>query len=1123
MYVKKQLYQGKIRLFPRSKIILIMKMQFLLIFGFIMQSYAGVTQIQNQRMNLTFSNTTLKEVFQTIEDESNYSFIYKDEMINNGSKVSGTFKNKLITEVLDKVLNEESLSYTVKGMAIVIMPKNGELYSAISQQQAIKGKVTDSNGLPLPGVTVLIKGTTTGTVTDVNGNYSISGISNNALLSFSFVGMKRQEVSVNGKSTVNIVMEDESFGLDEVVAIGYGVSKKSDLTGSITPVAVDDISRQPISNVGELLRGKSTGVQVTQQNAAPGAGVKMRIRGANSINGNNDPLYVIDGFVGGDFNSLNVNDIESISILKDASATSLYGSRGSNGVVVITTKHAKSGENKIEYNAFVSFDQASKTLDVLNAEQFMTVANDRQSLIGANPFFTSSEISAAGEGTDWQDEILRTSISKTHQLSFTGNKGGTNYYISGSYQDQDGIVLNSYYKKYGFKTNLDSKLKDNFKVSMNVNGAYKNARNNSTYDGRNSPMGQALIFPASVSIKDADGAYNTSPAGYGPIAGNPVFNTYDGTEAGNNSYAMTILANLRADWDIVKNLKLSVSGGVDMFSTKYTGQTLPTKDEAVTNAVASVSDAMGMTWQNTNQLTYTNTFNDVHKLSATVVYEQQKYINRGLGGYCTAFPTLALGVNALQLASSQTTNSSYTQWSLQSYLGRANYTYNDKYMATVSMRVDGSSKFSDGNKYGYFPSAALAWRLSDEDFIKSMDVFQNLKLRGSFGKVGSQAINPYSTLQTLTFGSSQGNNYYFNNDATVSVGISPSSPANKDLKWETTQQWNVGVDVGVFDGNLSATVDYYHKKTTDLLVYVTVPSFLYGGSQLQNVGSMQNTGLEFSLKGILLNNNDWFISTGANISFNRNKVLDLGDQDQIFVSTRSGWTSYSSYSILQKDKPLGQMYGYTYLGTWKSGEAAEAAKYGNVPGDSKYLDIDKNYSIDGEDMKVIGKGLPQYTWSWNLDMSYKNFDLNVLVNGVQGNDVWNFTRFIYEGQNGDVTVPTSTAMLNRWSTSNESSNIPTFSTTNIDEKQSSRWIEDGSYVRLSNVTLGYTFDHLLKGTFIHNAKVFISGQNLLTITDYSGYNPEASVSGSGQDSAIGYDSAGYPALRSYVIGVKLSF
>ncbi len=1097
---------------------------FLVLLG-ITQIFAENSYSQVTKISLNFKNARLEEVLNNIEDNSDFFFLYNKDLIDVEQRVSVNFENKKITEILDVILKGKDIRYLVADRQIVLSRKDANLTDlriTETQQNSVSGTVTDSSGQPLPGVAVVIKGTTIGSVTDVNGKYELTRNQENSVLVFSFVGMKKQEVLINGRIRIDVVMQEESIGIDEVVAIGYGVSKKSDLTGSVSSVVVDDISRQPVLNVGESLRGKAAGIQITQQNAAPGAGIQMRIRGANSINGSNDPLYVIDGFVGGDFNSLNINDIESISILKDASATSLYGSRGSNGVVLITTKQAKSGDSKIEYNTFLSFDQAAKTLNVLNATQFMTVANERQSAIGASDFFTSNEIAKAGDGINWQDEIIRTSLSQNHQLSLSGSKGDTRYYLSGTYQDQEGVVLNSFYKRYGFRSNLNSKLRKNFSVSTNINGIYSKARNNSTYDGRNSPMGAALIFPASVSIKDENGEYNTSPSGYGPVGSNPVYATFDGTDGGSNIYKMNILGDLKLDWTIIDGLKLSVSGGVNLIASKNTTQTIPTKDDEISSAESTQNDNMGITYQNTNQLSYRKDFNE-HKIDATVVYERQKYINRGLHAEGTGFSTLALGVNALQLASTQAASSGYTQWSLQSYLGRVNYTYKDKFMGTASMRIDGSSKFSDGNKYGYFPSGALAWRLSEEDFIKETGIFHNLKVRGSYGVVGSQAISPYSTLQQLNFGTGQGNNYYFD-QATTTVSIAPSSPANTNLKWETTAQWNVGLDFGIFDGRLSGTADYYSKKTTDLLMEVTIPDYLYGGSQLQNVGSLQNNGFEFSLNGILLRTQDWYITTGANISFNNNKILHLGEDDEdVFVSARSGWTTYSSYCILQKDKPLGQMYGLTYLGTWKSSEEAEAAKYGNIPGDARYLDIDENYTIDGEDMSVIGSGLPKYTWSWNLSLTYKDFDLSVLVNGVHGNDVWNFTRYLYEGQNSDVKVPTSTAILNRWSTSNENSDIPNFSNSNVDEKQSNRWIEDGSFVRLSNVTLGYTFNNLLKNTFVRNAKIYVSGQNLFTITGYSGFNPEASVTSSSQDSAIGYDSAGYPALRSYIIGFKFSF
>lgn len=1124
--MKKDYFVKGLLLLTQQKIWLKMKLITILLFLVTFCLQANNTYSQNTTVNIDLENATMTEIFREIEKQSEFRFFFNNTVLSTIKKQSIKTEEKTITEVLDQLFKGSDISYRLIDKYIVITSKRDDMGFLINQSEnllQVSGLVTDETGEPMSGVTVRVKGVNMGTVTDIDGKYSIAVPMNRKVLVFSFIGFITQEVSIGNQSVINVQLKEDAISLSDVVVVGYGVTKKSDLTGSVASVTLDDVSRQPVLRVEEALRGKATGVQITQQNGAPGGSMKIRVRGANSVNGNNDPLYVIDGFVGGDFTMVNPNDIESISILKDASATSMYGSRGSNGVVLVTTKSAKEGEMKITYDGFVSIDRAAKTLDVLNATEYMTVTNERQAALGANPYFTQEEINAAGKGVNWQDEILRTAATQNHQLSMNGGQKNIKYYISTSYQDQQGVVENSYYKKYGLRANINSKVRENFDMILNLNGNYFESRNNATYDGRDSPMGSALIFPPNIAIKDENGEYNVSPGGYGPITSNPVFSLNDGD---NDGYGMKFLGNLTLNWTIIDGLKLSVSGGADLSSTKSTSLSLNNKLASVSTCIASVYDGMHVSYQNTNQLSYNKVFNDIHKVDAALVYEQQKYVSRALSGYSTGFPTIALGVNALGLGSSQTTSSGYTEWSLQSYLGRLNYTLLDRYLFTASMRIDGSSKFSKGNKYGYFPSGAVAWRMSDEKFIKDLNVFENLKLRASYGMIGSQAINPYATLQTMAYsGSGQNMNYYFDNTSNLYIGISPNSPANPNLKWETTSQMNFGIDFSVLNGRLSGTVDYYYKKTKDLLFSVSVPDYLYGGSQLQNVGSLRNSGWEFMLNGVIVDNRDWHVSTSANLSLNRNKVLNMGEETEIFVSPSraTGWHQYTGYSILQVGESMGQMRGLNYLGVWKTAEAAEAAKFGKIPGDSKYEDLNGDYVIDGNDMKVIGNAMPKFTWAWNTSVSYKDFDLNMVVNGVQGNDVWNFTRFLYSGMFADCIIPTNKDVLNRWSPTNENSDYPNFSSSNVVEKQSSRWMESGSYLRLSNLTLGYTFSKLKRNTFVKDAKIYVSGQNLFTITKYKGYNPEGSNTQSGQDIAMGFDETGYPVVRSYTIGVKFAF
>jgi TonB-linked SusC/RagA family outer membrane protein len=683
-------------------------------------SFAEVGYSQKTELSLHLQGVTLQEAFNAIKAQSDFSFWYRNDEVNLSRKVSVNADKQNIYNVLNQLLRGQELSFTIDEKHIIIY-KNGMPYDKLQNKKKVTGKVIDEKGSPIIGANIVEKGTTNGIITDIDGKYILSNISPNAILVISYIGMQAKEVPVKGNSVINVVLKEDAVALSDVVIIGYGVTKKSDLTGSVSSVSLDDVSRQPVLRVEEALRGKAPGVQISQENGAPGASMKIRIRGANSVNGNNDPLYVIDGFIGADFTMINPNDIESISILKDASATSMYGSRGSNGVVLITTKLAKIGDTRVEYNGFVSIDHSAKKLDVLSAKEYMLVANERQSALGANPYFSDAEIESVGNGVNWQDEILRTTASQNHQLAISGGQQNIKYYLSTSYQDQEGVVKNSFFKKYGLNTNINSTVAKKFEIAFNLNGNYYESRNNATYDGRNSPMGEALIFPPNIAIKDDNGQYNISPGGYGPVTANPVFSLNNGDD---NGYGIKMLANLKLTWTIIDGLKLSVSGGTDIGSTKSTSLSTNDKMSSVSTCIAQAYDNMNVSYQNTNQLSFTKTFNSIHNVDAALVYEQQKYIARSLGGYSTGFPTIALGVNALGLGSSQTASSGYTEWSLQSYLGRINYGLMNRYLFTASMRIDGSSKFATGNKYGYFPSIAFAWRLSEENFIKNSIFFQ---------------------------------------------------------------------------------------------------------------------------------------------------------------------------------------------------------------------------------------------------------------------------------------------------------------------------------------------------------------------------------------------------------------
>ncbi|MGV8095373.1 MAG: TonB-dependent receptor [Mangrovibacterium sp.] len=1103
------------------KIFRIMKLIVFLTLICVVHVFAEKGFSQTTSLTLELRNTSIENVLLNIEEQSSYYFLYNKDLVDVKRKVNAQFKNANIEEVLGSIFNGTGVKFRIMNNQIALSPD----YREQSQAIKISGKVTDSSGVPLPGVSVAIKGTTVGIITDANGNYTLSDISSGATLVFSFVGMKTQEIAVGNQTVINVVMQEEAIGIQEVVAVGYGVTRKRDLTGSVSTVSAADFEKQPMIRMEEALRGHAAGVQVTKPNGAPGAGIKIRIRGANSINGSNEPLYVIDGYIGADILSLNPSDIESMSILKDASATSIYGSRGSNGVVLITTKRAQKGDSKIQFDAFYGVDQIRKTYDLMSGVEYMEIANIRNRTNGLQDQFTQAQIDEVREngGTDWQDELFRLGATQNYQLSFSGGTEKTQYYLSGSLASQDGIIINSNYKRYGLRTNINSQLRKNFNLAFTMYTSYEESRNNYTQTGRNNPAGTALIYPPNLPVIDpATGDYTISPA-YGPIAVNPIFGAlktiYD-------SKTLRSLGNITFNYTITDGLVLSVSGAAkaQYYDNPYLKTAAPGSDLSLTEA----GHDNGYSWnlQNTNQLTYDKLFADKHKLNITAVYEQQVISSRSNGPWVTGFSTIALGYDNLSLGSTARGYSGYSGEAIQSYVGRLNYTYNDKYLFTASFRADGSSKFYGDNKYGYFPSAALAWRASEESFIRDLNVFQNLKVRASYGLIGSQAIGAYKTLPLLSLGQ----DYSYDGSTNRDIGIAPGVAANPNLKWETTAQFNGGLDFGIFDGRLSGTLDYYYKKTTDLLMDVKVPMYSGGGTITQNVGSMQNQGFEFLISAVILDKTDWKINSSLNFSLNRNKVLELGDTDELFVNSPAGNSSF----YLKEGEPLGQFRGYVSQGLWQENEITEAAKFGKKPGDSKYLDIPYkdgsvdyvngvgDYNISGEDMMLIGCAQPDFIWGWNTNIQYKNFDLTLYVNGIQGADVWDQTRCLTITSGGDVKNPVGKEVLNYWTPQNPNTEIAGFNTTNVTYAQSSQFVENGSFVRLSNVTLGYTFPKSILRNALQDVRVYVSGQNLLLLTGYKGIDPELS-STDGSDITMGVDNGTYPATRTVTFGVRIGF
>lgn len=992
-------------------------------------------------------------------------------------------------------------------------------FLTIAQTSQVKGVVKDEKGETLLGVSVVVKGTTTGIVTDKDGVFSIAVSTQKSTLIFSYVGYIRKELPVVAGATINISLTSAAQDLNEVVVVGYGTQRKSDVTGALSSLSPKDFKDQPVTRIDQALQGRVAGVEVVNNSGAPGGDVSIRIRGSNSILGDNNPLYVIDGFIGADFNNLNPDDIASIEVLKDASSTAIYGSRGANGVVLITTKKGNSKKPEINLTSIFSTSQVLKKLDLLSAAAFANTVNLRDAATGLSPSFTQDQINgfATSGGTNWQNLVYRTAPTQEYKLSLSGGSPATSYFISADYLNQDGVIINSNYKRYAIRSNINSKMSDKLTTRVNISAVRREALNN-TQGGISSPANQALSWAPTTPLRNSAGGYTiVDPTS--SIYGNPIALANDGTNLLNTTN-MTL--NAGGNYHFFKDLSLDVTFGVDYSNIQGENYAGP----SITNNIPSASrtSAELINLQNTNTLNYSHVFNSVHSLNVTAVFEQQKFTTTMFNANANSLTYSNLGYNNLALSTTQSAGSSYSGSALVSLLGRINYAYKDKYLLTVSLRRDGSSKFAPENQESTFPSVALGWRLSEEPFIKSLGLFDQLKLRGSWGLTGSQAINPYATLSTYLTDAFNGAASLNNNS--VTSGIVLGNAANPALKWETTQAEDLGIDMAFFNNRLNFTVDGYIKNTRDLLLSLPLPAFYGGGNIISNVGKMKNSGIEFNIGGIPIHSGKFTWASSFNISFIKNRVENIGNLSSIFTNTLTsnagGGLSTQSEFVIKPGYALGSYWGLKYLGTWKPNEATQAAKYGEKPGDSHYQDLNGDGAINGSDFQIIGNGTPTKSLGWNNTFTYGNFSLNVFVQSLLSFDKLDYAYASSVTPNADAKQATNTDVLQRYIPGvNETSNIPAFSTTNIDYFQSTRFLENGNFVRLKNVNFTYHLPtNVIKKV---DVKVFIGATNLFTITNYKGVDPEATNASSSTDVAQSIDLGSYPNSRTFNIGAILKF
>ena len=993
------------------------------------------------------------------------------------------------------------------------------LTRAYAQQASISGKITDDNSAALPGVTVLLKGTTTGTNSDTEGNYSLPvPEAGTGVLVFSFVGYKSQEVTIGNRRSINLKLTLDAQALQDVVVVGYGEQRRSDITGAVASVTPKEMRDLPVARVDQALQGRSPGVLIQNNDASPNASVSIRIRGSNSITGSNDALVVINGFIGGDLNSINPNDIENVEVLKDASATAIYGSRGANGVILITTKRGTVGKTTVQLNSFVGTQTLRKKLDLLNAGDYADVVNANRTETGGTAVYTPAQVAGfrANGGTDWQDQIFRKALQQSHQVSVAGGSDKFSYFVSGNYLNNEGIIKNTAFERYSLRSNIEARLNDKLKVGLNLflskSLDHPTALNGFAGGNGASPIFAARLWAPTLPVYDAAGLY-TQPSGvvgphtlYNPLAMavEPIRDNRQDISEFNTFLDYTILKGLSARVFVAG--RQTTNENSSYLNTKGTGN--------VGDAQAGIYNDRFVSLQNTNQLTYQTTFATQHSLNVTAVYEQQYEQANGNGNGSRGFATNVYTYNNLGVATGGIPYSGRTTRNIQSFLGRVNYGYADRYLASISARSDASSVFGTNNKRAFFPSAALAWRINNEAFLSGVTAISNLKLRASYGLTGNQGIAPYGSLTQLNSAYP-----YSINGTSLSPGVTLGTLGNPDLRWEKTAQLNVGIDVALFANRLQFTADVYQKRTSDLLLDVPLPAISGYATVRRNVGEVENRGVELSLGGQpVVGDFKW--NTSANVAINRNKVLALDGTQEVSLGT-PGLPNFGNTIFLTVGQPMGVLKGYIQNGTWGTAETDQATKYGTIPGAPKYVDQNNDGKIDDKDIAIMGNTFPKFTYGWNNTFTYKRLELNVLIQGVAGNKIYNLARVYTDRTSADADA-TSTRILDRWTPTNQNTDVPSFAgSLKSEQVQSSRWLEDGSYLRFKNITLGYNLSpNLLSAVKLSAARLYVSGVNLVTLTKYTGYDPEART---GVDTVGGIDLASYPAQKSYTVGLNVTF
>jgi len=1110
-----------------------------------------------QKVNIQVKDASINEVFYKLTQQTGHTFTADAALIKKLGRISLNMSNKTLKEVLEKCFAGHNVKMVFNDAdKIVIIKSNNVNKITVQPSLTVTGKVTDEEGEPLAGVSIRVKNINTGVVSGTNGEYIIKVPTVNNVLIFSFLGFASQEVALGNRLTLNIRLKKSNFNLNETVVVAYGTVKRGDLTGSVGELKLSDVKQAPVGAFSEALAGRIAGVQVSSNEGQPGTLPVITIRGAGSLTQSSAPLYVVDGNPLEDFDagSINTSDIESLTVLKDASATALYGARAANGVIVIETKKGREGKAQVNFDASAGIQEVRKFMEVMDPYEFVKYQEELYPVLAQNRYYTNGrdlEYYRSVEGADWQRQLLNTGNYQKYELAVRGGSKETKYSVSGAVYDQKGIIVNTDAQRYNGRISLDHTF--NKKLSGGVIYTIANTKIGGIQSSVDNAGYRNFLFYSAWGFRPISG---NSDIDFGDENIDDVFNPEDPSsdlrvnpvKNAKNTYRLRTQNNTTTSGyltykisdDLVFRSRANLITYADELEEFYNSKTVKGNLQTPLNS-KGIQGGLGYldvnTWSNDNTISYVKRLNKVHHISALGGFSLYSSKRKYHSVTYMNIPNEELGMSGIEEGAADESKAYRNNFTIVSFFGRFGYNYKSKYLFTGTFRADASSKFAKGNQWGYFPSAAFAWNMKQEPFLLGVNVVSNSKLRISYGATGNNRVSEFAYLPTLYL--SQNAAYSYENGKPVH-GLVPTDLGNKDLKWETTYQADIGYDLGLFKDRVSITADIYRKETHNLLLDADLPAITGYTKVYKNVGKLRNQGLELSLNSVNITNNNFKWETSFNISFNKNKVLELNDgQTKMFTSFPFETNFKSPLYVAEVGASAGMFYGYIWDGNYQYADFDQtapgvynlkpsvpdngAARNDIQPGDIKYVDINKDGKINSLDMVHMGNGMPSHFGGFTNNFKYKNFDLSIFFQWTYGNKIFNANRVVLEGNtNAIVHLNQFASYADRWTPENQNNTYYRTNGQGPPGMYSTRTLEDGSYLRLKTMSLGYSLpESVIKPFKIRELRFVLSGQNLLTFTNYSGMDPEVST----RNSILtpGFDYSSYPHARTIVLGINASF